>query len=69
MIDSSIFKAFADDRLNMAEMMALLFHRIENKISEPEKKCLQAISRFPSVFSKVFYSWSLKGRLVWKRVK
>ena len=52
-LDVPKMKAFADDKLNVARMMNFLLDREEN--TGKRRKCwLQALSTFPSVFSKAF---------------
>ena len=60
-LDMTKLKAFADDKLNIAETMISLFSSKEN--SGKRKKCLlPAFSPFPTVFSKVFFFRVVKSQ-------
>ena len=53
MLDRTKLKAFADDKLNVAQMMIFfLSDRDKNIVGKGEKCCLPAFSPFPTMFSK-----------------
>ena len=64
MIDWSNFKAFADDNSNMAEMVKLVFERVENIAGKGENAGHQHFLLFPLCFQKFTFSGSLKVRIV-----
>ena len=45
-------KAFADVKLNVAEMMISLFHRVEYNVGKGENAGYQHLLFFPQCFSK-----------------
>ena len=47
-------KAFANERINVAEMTISLFDRVENTVGK-EKMLVPAFSPFPTVFLKAFF--------------
>ena len=49
------FKAFADDKLNIAKMIISLCDRVENTVGKEEKCWLPAFSSFATVLSKAFF--------------
>ena len=53
-LDWTKLKAFADDKVNVAEMMISLFDRIENTVGKEENAGFQHFLLFP-VFSKTFF--------------
>ena len=55
-------KAFASDKLNVAEMKVSPYDREENTVGKRIKCWLPALSPFPTVFSKVFFSRVVKSR-------
>ena len=58
-------KAFADDKLNLANMMIFLFDRAENNEWEKKKNvCYQQFLLFPQCFLKQSKG-SLKVMIVW----
>ena len=53
--------AFADDRINVAQMMISAFDRVENKVKR-RKRWLPACSSFPTIFSMGFFLGVIKTR-------
>ena len=51
----SILKAYADDKLNVAEMIISFFDRVENIVGKGENADFSAFSPFPTTFSISFY--------------
>ena len=64
-LDFSKLKAFADDNINMAEKLKFVFGRVENRLGKRRKCWLPAFSPFPTLFSKIYSSGSLKVWIVW----
>ena len=58
-LDWSKFKALSDDKLNVTKMIILVFDRVENIVGK-EKLLVQAISPFPTMFSKGFFPRGVK---------
>ena len=54
-LDVTKFKAFADDKLNVAKMAIFLFDRAENTVGIEENAAYQHFFLFPQFFSKVFF--------------
>ena len=52
-LDQTQLKAFTDDKINVTRMISSVFDSIENIV--------QAISPFPTMFSKGFFSRPVKG--------
>ena len=50
-LDWSKLKAFADDKLDMAENLKYVLGRVENIVGKGEKGWLPAFSPFPTMFS------------------
>ena len=65
LLDSSKFKAFADDKLNAAIMMTSLFDGEENTVEKGENTGYQYFLLFPQSFPKPFSLGSFKRRTVW----
>ena len=63
-LDWSKFKAFADEKFNIAKKMISLCDRVENT-GKRRKCCLPAFSPFPIVFSKAPLLRVLKVGIVW----
>ena len=53
-LDWTKFKAFADDKLNVAKIMISVFDQVKNIVGKGEKSWLPAFSPFPTMFSKGF---------------
>ena len=61
-LDGSKLKAFAENKLNLAEKLKFVSERVENIVGK-EKKCwLPAFSPFPIMFSKGIYFRVVKSR-------
>ena len=58
-LDRTKLKAFADDKLNVTKMIIFVFNRAENIVGK-EKLLVQAISPFPTIFSKGFFPRGVK---------
>ena len=48
-------KVFADDKLNVTKMIISVFDGVENIVGKGEIAYTQAISPFPTMFSKGFF--------------
>ena len=58
-LDQTKLKVFADDKLHVTEMAISVFDTVENIVGK-EKLLVQAISPFPTVFSKGFFPRPVK---------
>ena len=58
-------KAFADDKLNVAQMMVSVFDRIENILVKAENAGYQYFLLYPQCFQNVSFFGSLKVGIVW----
>ena len=58
-LDWTKLKAFADYKLNVTKMVISVFDRVENIVGK-EKLFVQAISPFPTAFSKGFFPRCVK---------
>ena len=54
-LDYTIFKAFADDKPNLAKMMTFVFNRVENFMGKGENAGYQHFLLFPQCFQKASY--------------
>ena len=63
-IDWSEFKAFADDKINVAKMARSSFNRVENIAGKGENAGYQHFLLFPQCFAKASLSRLLKVRIV-----
>ena len=54
-VDVTKLKAFADDKINVAQMMIYVFDRVENIEQKGEKCWLPALFPFPTMFSNGFF--------------
>ena len=61
----SKLKAFADDKVNVAQNIEVVFHRIENIVGKEEKAGYQHFLLFPQCFQKAFSSGASKIVIVW----
>ena len=52
MLDWSNLKGFADDKINVAEIIFSLYDRVENIVGKKRKCWLPAFSNFHTLFSK-----------------
>ena len=64
-LDFSKLEAFADDKLNMAKIMKRLLNWVENIVGKGENAGDQYFLFSHNVFSKAFYFWVVKVRIVW----
>ena len=56
-LDQTKLKAFEEDTLNVTKMIISVFDRVENIVGKGEIACTsKAISPFPTMFSKGFFS-------------
>ena len=58
-------KAFAADKINIAQMMISVFDRLENIVAKGENAGYQHFLLFPNCFQKPPSLGSLKVRIVW----
>ena len=58
-LDQTELKAFADEKLNVTKMIISVLDKVEN-IGAKEKLLVQAISSFPTMFSKGFFPRPVK---------
>ena len=68
-LDVTKFKACADDKLNLAQMMISVSDRVENIVGKGENAGYQYFQLFPLCFRKASFSASLKVEIVWYRIK
>ena len=61
-LDRSKLKAFADDKLNLAEKIEICFGKGRKHCGKRRKCWLPAFSPFPTVFSEGFYFRDVKSR-------
>ena len=54
-LEMTKLKAFADDKLNVADTKISLYERAENTVGKGENAGYQHFSPFPTVFSKAFF--------------
>ena len=64
-LDWTKFKAFSEEKLNVAKIMISVFDRVENIVRKGENAGYQHFLLFPQCFQKVFFSGSLKVGIVW----
>ena len=58
-------KAFADDKINMAEKFNFVLERVENTVGKEENAGHQHFLHFPQCFQKASLTGSLKVGIVW----
>ena len=58
-------KAFADDKLNVTQNIAVVFHRRENIVEKEENAAYQHFLLFPQCFQKAFSSSGSEVVIVW----
>ena len=58
-------KAFADYEINVAQVMILVFDRVENHVEKGENDGYQHFLLFPRCFQRATFSGWLKVRIVW----
>ena len=56
-LDKSKFKAFADDKINVVEMMISLCDRVENIVGKGENAGYKHFLLFPHFFQNSSFSW------------
>ena len=64
MLDWSKLKAFADDVLNLAEMMVIIHKSLENLVGKGENAGYQHFPHFPRGFQRAFYTGSFNLGIV-----
>ena len=64
-LDWTKFKAFADDKLNVAKFMINVLDMVENIVGKGENAGYQHFLLFPQSFQKVSFSGSFKVGIVW----
>ena len=67
-LDVTKLKAFADNKINVAQMMIPVFDRVENIVGKGENAGYQHFLLFLQCFQKATFSGWLKFRIVWQRV-
>ena len=61
-LDWTKLKAFADNKINVAEMMIFLSDRVENIVGKGENAGFQHFLLFPQYFQKGFFFRIVKSR-------
>ena len=64
-LDVTKLKAFADDKINVTQMMIPVFDRVENIVGKGENAGNQHFLLFPQCFQKASFLGSLKVGIVW----
>ena len=64
-LDVTKLKAFADNKINVAQMMTSVFDRVENLVKKAENAGYQHFLLFPHIFKRLLVSRSLKVEIVW----
>ena len=59
------FKAFAENKLNVAKIFISVFDRVENIVGKGENAGHHQFLVFPQCFQKASFSGSLKVGIVW----
>ena len=67
-LDWSILKAFADDKIKVLQMMIFVVNRLENIVGKVANASYQHFLLFPLYFQKTFYSGSFKSGLCGKEL-
>ena len=67
-LDWSKLKAFADNKMNEAHMMILVFDRVEKIVGKGQNDGYQEFLLFPQNFQKAYFSRSSKVGIMWERV-
>ena len=67
-LNRSKLKAFADDKINVNEVLKISFGRVENIVGRGENAGYQHFLLFPQCFRKPSVSRSLKVGTVWQRI-
>ena len=68
-LDWSKLKAFADNKINVAEKLKFILGRVENIVGKGENAGYKHFLLFPKCFQKASYTGLLKTAIVWYRVK
>ena len=68
-MDFTKFKAFADDKLNVAEKLKVCYGKSRKHCRERRKSWLPAFFSSLTMFQKASFSRSFKVGIDWKRVK
>ena len=68
-LDQSNFKAFAEDTLNVVQIIICVSDRVENLVGKGENAGYQHFLLFPQGLQKASLSGSLKVEILWSRVK
>ena len=63
-LDRSKLKAFAEDKLNLAEKLKFVFGRVENIVGKGQNAGYQHFLLFPQCFQKAFSSGLLNVKMV-----
>ena len=58
-------KAFADDKINVAEKLKSVLERVENIVGKGENAGFQHFLLFPQCFQKASFTGSLKVGIMW----
>ena len=58
-------KAFADNKINVAQMMISVFDRVENIVGKGENAGYLRFLLFPQCFQKASFLESIKVEIVW----
>ena len=64
-LDESKFKAFAGDRLYVAQKLKYVLERVENNVANGKNAGNQHFLHFPQCFQKLSFLGSLKVGIVW----
>ena len=64
-LDQSKLKAIADDKVSVTENLKFGLVRVENIVGKGETAGYSIFSFSHHVFNRLFFSWSLKVRIVW----
>ena len=69
MLDWSTLEAFADNKINVAEIIFSNSARVENIVGKGDNAGCQHFFLFPQCFQKSSFTGLLKIWIVWKKVK
>ena len=64
-LDQSKFKAFTDDKINVAQKLNFVLRRIENIVGKGENAGDHHFLLFPQCFQKLSFSETLNVGIVW----
>ena len=68
-VDVTKLKSFADNKMNKAQKMISVFHRVENSVGKGENAGYQHFLLLPQCFQKASFLGSLIVGIVWLRAK